>query len=80
MPKRNLENLQLVYDAMNRFKEIQNQDPGDNPSFTESVKIALNYLSDKEHDELGKVLERARKPPNGKARLPENKGLLPRKD
>ena len=50
MPKKDHEHLQMLIDAVSRFKKIQEQDPGDNDIFSKELGSATQKLQDKEHD------------------------------
>ena len=50
MPKKDHEHLQMLIDAVSRFKKIQEQDPGDNDIFSKELDSATQKLQDKEHE------------------------------
>ena len=72
MPKKNLENLQQVHDALDRFKKIKVQDPGDNEIFSKTVEMAISELSKKENQEVDKILKPIKKGSLTKPNMPEN--------
>lgn len=72
MAKKNHERLIKIHEALNRFKKIKEQDPGDNEIFTESVNLEMQRLFNEEHKEITRLFEQPKKPNKPKMEISEN--------
>jgi hypothetical protein len=74
MAKKNQGQLEKLNDAVNRFKRIKAQDPGDNEVFSEELNSLIARLVDKEHDMNTQKFSKPSKKPQTKTEIPEHRG------
>jgi hypothetical protein len=74
MPKKDHEHLQMLIDAVSRFKKIKERDPGDNEIFSEYLDSAILKVLNKMHAVVSQKFTKPSKRPQTKTQVPEHIG------